>query len=225
MSNEEYRLHYGQREDVVFPSQKGMKRYLTNELNTWAPFLDYVRQNLGESLVSNHGRRQWTAEQLADAFELQLKLLADRAKFNRSTIHHENVPRLPPPSDSLEGQLILGLFENGLAAEALAAYIYVTVDGQDAQHNSRGEIGSLIQRGKPLVDAAPIVKALPYSRVSSSKMAGAVRIAENHVQSLADEVVTAQEANASHDLELRAHLVEQKDQAKRVNNVILRLNR
>lgn len=112
-----------------------------------------------------------------------------------------------------------------MVAEALAAYIHILAKDQDFRFNVNDEIGDLNQKGKPLVDAAPIVKALPYSRVSTSKMAGAIRAAENHVQALADEIVAAQKANASHELELQAQLDEQKTQAKRVNDLILRLNR
>lgn len=225
MSDEEYRLSYRQREDVVFPSQTGMKIYLTREQKIWGPFLGHLRKTLGSPLLTNNGRSQVSADQLANAFETHLDLLPDRAQFNRATTSYESRSILPPPSDSLDGNLILGLFDCGMVAEALAAYIHILAKDQDFRFNVNDEIGDLNQKGKPLVDAAPIVKALPYSRVSTSKMAGAVRAAENHVQALADEIVAAQKANASHELELQAQLDEQKTQAKRVNDLILRLNR
>lgn len=225
MANEEYRLHYKHREDVAFPSRNGMKSYLTKESHIWTPFLNYVRKNFGSELVTNRGRNRATSEQLAIAFETQIRRLDDKSVFNRSTTPYENGPLLPPPSDSLEGQLILGLFDSDMAADALAAYVYFVVKGADAQYKPNDVIGTLAERGRILIDAAPIVKALPYSRVSTSKMAGAVRTAENHVKSLAGEIVAAQEAHAAHDLELQAQLDEQKKQAKRVNDIILRLNR
>jgi hypothetical protein len=151
--------------------------------------------------------------------------LDDRAAFNRAMQRHQGGPILPPPSDSLEGQLILGLFDSDMAVEALAAYVYFVATNANARYNANDEIGNLVHKGKSLVEAAPIVKALPYSRVSTSKMAGAVRTAENHAQSLADEIVAAQNSNAAHDLELQAQLDEQKKQARRVNDLILRLNR
>lgn len=226
MTNEEYRLHYKHRADVVFPSQRGMKRYLTSEQKIWAPFLDHVRNNLTSPIIEgHHHHRQWTAEQLATALESLIERLDNRKEFARSTgLHEGNVP-LPPPSESLEGQLILGLWDSGSHKEALSAYLYFIATGREISTNVRDRIRTLIQKGKPLVEAAPIVKALPYSRVSTAKMAGAVRTAKNHVQSLADEVVTAQESNASHVLKLNAQLDEQKTQAKRVNDAILRLNR
>ena len=225
MANEDYRLHYNKREDVVFPSQNGMQRYLTNESKLWTPFLDYMRNNLSSGMATEQGRSSSTADQLAIAFESQIKRLDDRAAFNHAMQRYQGGPKLPPPSDSLEGQLILGLFDSDMAVEALAAYVYFIATDTNARYDNNDEIGSLVQKGKLLLDAAPIVKALPYSRVSTSKMAGAVRKAENHVQSLEDEIVAAQKSNAAHDLELQAQLDEQKKQAKRVNDVILRLNR
>lgn len=222
MANEQYSLHYKQREDVTFPSQKGMKSYLSKESHIWAPFLDYMRRNLGSESVSINDRDRQTTEQLAFAFKTQIKRLDDRALFNRATIRRQDGLILPPPSDSLEGQLILGLFDSDMAGEALAAYFCFIKKGESIRHDT---INSLAQRGQILVDAAPIAKALPYSRISTSKMAGAVRTAENHVQSLADEIITAQRSNAAHDVELQAQLDEQKKQAKRVNDVILKLNR
>ncbi|WP_417733901.1 DUF6161 domain-containing protein [Roseovarius sp.] len=225
MANEEYRLYYKKIEDVVFPSKNGMKRYLTKENQIWTPFLDYMRNSLRSGIATEQGRGNSTAEQLAIAFESQKKRLDDRAAFNRATQQYVNNSILPPPSDSLEGHLILGLFDSGMAAEALAAYVYCIAKEANARYNTNDEIGTLVHKGKPLVDAAPIVKALPYSRVSTSKMAGAVRTAENHAQSLADEIVAAQKANAAHDFELQTQLDKQKKQAKRVDDVIRRLNR
>lgn len=225
MANEDYRLHYNKREDVVFPSKNGMKRYLTKEKQIWTLFLDYMRNNLRSGIATEQGRGSSTAEQLAIAFESQIKRLDDRAAFNRATQPYQSGPILPPPSNSLEGQLILGLFDSEMAAEALAAYVYFVATDTNARYNVSDEIGNLVHKGKSLVEAAPIVKALPYNRVSTSKMAGAVRTAENHAQSLADEIVFAQESNAAHDLALKSQLDEQKKQAKRVNDVILRLNR
>lgn len=225
MANEMYNLHYEQREDVAFPSQKGMKNYLTKENQIWAPFFHYMSNNLGSDFVTDQGRHRSTAEQLTIAFETQIKLLDDRAAFNRATTRYENGPVLPPPSSSLEGQLILGLFDSDMAAEALAAYVYFLAKGADPQYRANDAIGTLIERGRILVDAAPIARALPYSRISTSKMAGAVRTAKNHVQSLADEIVTAQEYNAAHGVELQEQLDEQKKQATRINDLILKLNR
>jgi hypothetical protein len=225
MANEEYSLRYEQLEDVAFPSQKGMKSYLTKENHIWTPFLNYVRSDLGSPLVTEGGRDSSTPERLAIAFESQIKLLSDRTGFNRATMRYVDGQVLPPPSDSLEGQLILGLYDSDMAAEALAAYVYFIAKGADAKYHPNDAIGTLIERGRILIDAAPIVKALPYSRISTLKMAGAVRTAENHTQSLADEIVAAQISNAAHDVKSQMQLDEQKKQAKRTNDVIQRLNR
>ena len=225
MENNEYRVNYKLCENVVFPSKQSMKRYLAKESEIWSPFLEHVRDHLKPVLTTDYGRRTSNAEQLANAFEGLVNRLDDRPAFNRATGQHDHSAILPPPSDSLEGMLVLGLFDSDMAADALAAYIYFIAKNTDAEYQRNDAIDILVQKGKALVGAAPIVKALPYSRVSTSKMAGAVRTADNHVKSLAEEVGAAQEINANHVLELQAQLDDQKKQARRVNDTILRLNR
>ena len=225
MANEEYRLHYKQLKDVVFPSKNGMKRYLTKENQVWSPFLDYMRHKLPAGITTGYGRNVITREMLALALEAKAERLDDRVKFNRSYLSYQDDLILPPPSDSLEGQLILGLFESEMADEALAAYVYFLTTDIDAQYRDDGDVEVLVQKGKLLVNAAPIVRALPYSRVSSSKMAGLVCTAESHIQSLEDEIITAQKTNAAHYLDLQAELDEQKRQAKWTDEAVRRLSR
>ena len=225
MAQEEYRLHYEGRDDVVFHSRSEMKSYLTSEQNSWSSFLNHLRGNLSSPLEAHQYGGSWTAEQLGTAIESQIKLLDDREKFNRSTASYGERQILPPPSESLDGQLILGLFENDFAEHALAAYIFFVASGRRFKINERSDNGRLFALGKTLVEVAPIVKALPYSRVSTSKMAGAVRTAKSHVQALADEILEAKELTESHRVKLQAQLDEQKQKAKRVDDIILRLNR
>jgi Family of unknown function (DUF6161) len=224
MSNEEYRLHYTQLPPVVFPAKDGMKRYLLDENRIWKSFLDHLKISLRAEISISQGRNGFSAHQLALALENLISSLDDSAKFNRATQPFDTSSILPPPSESLEGQLILGLFEAGMTSEAVAVYVTFIVTGRNARYNVNDEIANLVQKGKPLLDAAPIVKALPYSRISSSKMAGTVRAAENHVQSLANEIVAAQKSNAAHGVAFQAQLEEQKNEAKRIQEILLRLN-
>jgi hypothetical protein len=198
MAGNEYKLHYEHLEDVVFPSQMGMQRYLAQESEAWAAFLDYVHDNLGTAIATNSGLHSVNAKKLAAAIDNQSARLGDSASFNHSTKRHANSEVLPPPSGSLEGQLILGLFDTDLKTEALAVYVCFVADNTKARYKSNDAIHKWVIRGRVLLGAAPIVKALPYSRVSTAKIAGAARTAENHVQSLADEVVAAQELNTQH---------------------------
>lgn len=70
MAGNEYKLHYEQLEDVVFPSKKGMQRYLAQESEAWAAFLDYVQDNLATPIATNGGQNSVNAERLAAAGDL-----------------------------------------------------------------------------------------------------------------------------------------------------------
>jgi|GEM_PF-4693252 len=224
MASEEYRLHYGQHPDVVFPSQSGMKRYLENEQQLWAPFLAYLRDNTTIAIRLDHGRHHHLAAPLNIVKAITNKL-GDPATFNEMTHPRRGNPVIPPPSDSLEGLLILGLFENQMAEKALAAYVYFIVTNAGHHYQKHSELDQLAAEGKLLIDAAPVFKALPFKNIANAEMAKAVRTAEIHVQSLAEEVAAAQEANAMQAAALDAQLKEQKAQAKRLNDLVLKLNR
>ncbi|MGJ8611354.1 MAG: DUF6161 domain-containing protein, partial [Octadecabacter sp.] len=184
-----------------------------------------VHENLGVTMVFNNGQYSVNPEQLSITIETQIGRLDDRNSFNRATTRFDGSIILPPPADSLEGQLILGLFDAGFIDNALGAYVYEIAKGRTIQYRNNDATHRLLEIGRPLVETAPIVVALPYSKVSSAKMAGAVRAAENHAQSLVDEIKTAQTSNDAHAVELESQLDAQKKQAARVNDVILRLNR
>lgn len=224
MKNEKFRLRYSEGDVVNFDSKSAMRRHLKSEMEIWAPFLEHVRNSLGTSFSFNHGRSLLTPNQLANGFQELLGFLDDRERFNRATNKVNSEVVLPPASSSLKGQLTLGLFENDMLNDALSVYLYYI--GISAQFTPRqtDAIEQMRQRGKTLVDAAPIVLALPYSRVSTAKMSGAARTAENHVKSLAEEVAAAQQTSEDYEQLFLDRLEDQKTEAARVNETIKRLN-
>jgi hypothetical protein len=226
MADGEYSLTYDQIEDVRFPSKRGVQRHLREESALWAPVLDYVRQKLSQPLIIRNGQETITAKELADALNTLEILLDDRSQFNAATNRlTRNMIRPPPPSSTLVGELILGLFEIDLKQQSLAVYVNFMVNETKVQYREGDQLHQLVKIGKPLMDAAPIVKALPYHRTTTAKMTGTVRAAQSHVESLSSEVANAMAANERHFANLNAHLEDQKQHAKRANDVILRLNR
>ncbi|WP_421704508.1 DUF6161 domain-containing protein [Aliiroseovarius sp.] len=224
MSEHEYRIHYQSREDVVFPSKKGMQTYLKNEIKNWTAFLDYVRDDLKTSLSRRYGQTI-KAEELALSLVRLLDRIEERSEFNTATGGASGRCLLPPPSDSLEGLLIRGLFDAEYRGEALASFVYFVSKGGAIEYRNGDRVQGLVQRGKTLVEVAPVVLALPYNNVSTAKIAGAARTAENHVDALSEEVSRIQEVHEKHEAELRDHLEEEKAEARRVHKTILRLNR
>lgn len=224
MSDQSYRIQYQSCEDVVFPSKRGMQTYLQNESALWTPFLDSVRDGLGSSIRRDR-EQAVSPETIALSLSQLSNKLDNRSDFNSSTDLLGRSPLIPPPSDSINGLLILGLFDADLSEEALGCFVYFLSKEVDLRIQSDQRLATLIELGKPLVDAAPVVMARPYSKVSSAKFAGAVRTAENHVHALADEVSKAQDAAKQHEAALNEHLDQQKGKAERINATVLRLNR
>ena len=224
MANNTYRVHYTKMDDVVFPSKRGMQTYLEGEAKFWAPFFEFVSKNW-PSGVETHGSVTWTSDSVVSSISNQILNLEDQNKFNMNTTSLHRRPPLPPSSDSLEAHLIMGLFEAGYAEDALACFVYTIVREIGLNRQTNNRVVELQKKGQLLVDTAPIVKALPYSRVSNAKLAGAARMAENHLHTLAKQIEDVQGLQEQHSKHLDAHLEEQKAKSERINNIVLRLNR
>lgn len=223
MTNNEYRLRYEQTDDIVFPSMKGMQRYLAQEKKAWTPFLETLPEKLGDSIDLDTRHRAVSAQKLATPFEKLEDRLGDRSTFDRATLYRTDTV-LPPPSESLEGQLILGLFEKDLFEQALGCYLYFITKGTNLSGTNNQVFHRRAKVGQTLIEAAPIVLALPYSKVSTSKITASTRKAETMVQSLTDEVVDAQAKSAAHEKRLEDHLEEQKTKSKRLFDILKRLH-
>ncbi|WP_320243554.1 DUF6161 domain-containing protein [Cognatiyoonia sp. IB215182] len=211
-------------DDIVFPSKRGMQTYLEGEAEFWAPFFEFVSENLPNGIHANNNTT-WTADNITSSLSDQIVNLGDQDQFNRNANSPARRPPLPPPSDSLEAHLIMGLFDAGYAEDALACFVFTLMREKGLNRPTDNRVAALQQKGKLLVETAPIVKALPFSRVSNAKMAGAARMAENHLQALADQIEGIQGLQEQHSDDLDAHLEAQKAKSRRIHDVILRLNK
>lgn len=217
-----YHITYADHPDVSYPTKEGMLAYIADERTAWEPFLDKLPNLLNGDVPFQQNNSQ-NPESLSAAFQILEGRTEDVNQFNQRTRRAVNGGSiaLPPSSDSAEGRLILALFNGGKLREALAVYIRFIELNFGAHTSSHQFYGPLAQKGERLLESEVVATVLPFTKVSSAKLAGAARKAANHNTALEQEVAKAVAINAEHESRLNEFLENQKQRSEQAENGIL----
>ena len=221
MPSSKFIIRYQTISDVTYPNATAMKKYLDYEAKIWSPFLEEVRNDTRFANVPVQ-RSSINGAALADAFERFIKALEDPREFANLTREHGSTTALPPPSTSIEGQLILGLLNTGRPVDALCVYTWFINHSLNIPLNNARHITDLVKRGDALSTAAYAAAAIPFRNVTSQKLSGAVRSAEAQADALGVEVENAQQINQDHDASLISYRDNWIDQARRMKTLAVR---
>ncbi|EEW60142.1 conserved hypothetical protein [Ruegeria sp. TrichCH4B] len=196
MANDTYRINYSITPSLEFSSKTSAERHLEKEVNAWKGFMELVSN---ANISFDNPARSVAVSSQADAFEKMLQVIDDPQRFSNITNDLRTALSPPPPHETLEGQLILGLYEAERSDEALAVYVWFLSKclRMDRQHNNH--TASLMKRGHALWTAAVASSVLPFNQVNSRKIAGAARSAENQLEALNVAVVEAEQINEAHE--------------------------
>lgn len=221
MTPRKFNIRYQSLPAVSYPSAVSMKKYLSNEAEIWKPILVEIQKetSLG-SIQLQRGLTNGTA--LAEAFERFLNELGDSEKFTQLTRQNSALIALPPPSASIEGQLILGLFNMGRATDAVSVYVWFINLSLNINLNNARQILEFVKRGEILSTGAYAAAAIPFRNVTSQKLAGAAKSAEAQVDALGVEVENAQQINHDHEVTLNGYRDYWVDQAQRMKMLAVR---
>jgi hypothetical protein len=196
MPNENYQITYRVFPPQIFSSRIAAERHIEKEKDVWAGFLAQVAKS---SVLLAYDNPHIEVSKQATVFDTLEGALDDPRQFSRLTEHPQSIVAPPPPHESLEGQLILGLFAAERQQEAMAVYIWFISGALSRRRQRTGEAQDLIKRGEELWTAAVAASAFPFNQVSSRKIAGAARRAENQLEALNAEVVKAKAINTAHE--------------------------
>lgn len=221
-ARQELIITYQVGENVTFNSAAAMRRHLQSEKEIWKPFLSELpKNNQLTNIPLNRGSTN--AESLSQVFEELEKKVDDPREFNRSA--QRNGPMnimVPPTAVSLEGQLILGLFEANRIRDAQCAYLWSLDQNLGINRNSNPQVDRMTGRGETLMTAAYAASALPFRQVTSQKLAGAFRSVEANIAALNEEVGQAQSINDTHEDNLKSFRETWKDRARRIEKVVFK---
>ena len=203
-----------------------MKKYLESEAALWGAFLEYFEGNFKESLNLATRYENIGSQKLASALDDLALALTDRTKFNQSTAKR-NAGHIypPPPSSSIEGQVILALFLDGMKQRALAAYVHFIIRDYGQDYNSPYENYEVNKTGARLIEAAYVAHVLPYDKVASEKLADTTRTADAHIEAFSHEVARAQDINEEHTTRLTSFFGSYKAGTERLDTVFRYLNK
>jgi len=224
MASTNYRISYATLPKLSFSSKAAVERHIDTEEAAWKPFLDIIGGINDRPIESNYGGNV-SMGTLSKAFKIMRQTLEDEREFNQLTERPPSTLVPPPPSDSLEGQLILGLLTNKRQSDAEAVYYWFVTTNIRAGTQQNRTTKNLVDRGLALWTAAVASSALPFNRVSSQKIAGAARKAESQIEALNAEVARADEINADHKSELSAIRSKLMNTARRVLGIAAKRER
>jgi hypothetical protein len=205
MSQTAFVIPYQNLDNVERATRQTMASYLDHEEEVWGAFLEWLSSQ-NQRVQFQYYQRPITGEALASAFAILRQSLDDPQKFkavNGSSHRRSTAP--PPPSNTLEGQVILGLFAAGRADDALAAYLrFIATEFGGSLHtqsNNNGLLG-LIQRGEMLLAAAHVAAALPFHKLTAAGIKSTQANAAVQLATLDETVGKAESLNAAHAAKL-----------------------
>ncbi|MEP6021307.1 MAG: hypothetical protein ABJ251_22780 [Paracoccaceae bacterium] len=128
-----FTLNYIKIENVAFPTAAGMNKYLAEEREIWTPFLEEVRANNQLQAIQLQNGGTTATDHLADAFKHMTRHADNLTAFNRAPQSPRASVILPPPSSSIEGQLILGLYSLNRNQDAVACYLWFLTQNKTSE--------------------------------------------------------------------------------------------
>lgn len=203
-----------------------MAAYLEREKIVWMSFLGSLEQ-FGERISISILHTTLNGQTLATALDkLEASLGDDPTKFGLGDRNRLQIQAVaPPPSETTEGRLIIGLHESQRTEDALAAYISYVVLELGGSGNVRlgpNETKVLNDRGNLLLVAAHAATALPVLKLQTSGIRSIKREAEETLETLKEEIGNATALNEVHEQNLAASIAEND---KERSNLITRARR
>ncbi len=210
--------------NAVYSSQSAARKYLNSEAAAYTDFLSVLREQVDLKSIPGFRGNPLSGEHLANSFGRLIDALDNPERFAQIQMPQSGTA-VPPPSTSLEGQLIQGLTINQRTEEALNVYLWFAAMHKVVAPRKDHNIGFRVENGQKLVTAAIASEALPFRAQTSQRLAGAMRNAEIQGDALNEEVEAAQQINADHQKELNECRNTISARAKRIESIFQKRER
>lgn len=225
MNQEKYVIQYYSLPHVERASSKTMTTYLEAEKAAWAPFFKDLSGTSETVRIQNY-QTTYTGGTLANIFDRLGEALDDPKKFTAiNTANFRRQTVAPPPADSVEGRLVIGLHTAGRSEDALAAYVcfvWIELNNSGQVRTAVDSTKALIQRGDLLLTAAYAASALPVQKIVAAGLKMARDKAEQNLQALDAAVGDAEQVNAEHTARLSTVGDQFVRQAKKLKGIFVR---
>jgi|GEM_PF-7108035 hypothetical protein len=200
-----FEIMYADQQKKEFPNATAVRKFLDIEQEIWQPFLDEVLKE--GSLIQRH-HQEFTFRYQSVNFVLLSepfkRMRDDLLKSSEAGRSWQTNTMGPPPSDSLIGRLIIGLFSSGYTSQSVDVYAYyLSLPGRG---NNLRNLSAYIDRGRRYFEATYAVEAMPFGKVSGAKVGAAKRALDVQLAAVKEEVEKLQN--------LRDQLAEEFEQTK-----------
>ena len=219
---ESYKISFPIEADKEFGTKKAALAYLNEEVEIWEVFSAEF-----ESADVSFGHNQYGKTTANGCFQ-NLKLLKTTinelapVEFNRLT-KINNLSRIClPPSDSLYGQLLLGLHLNKRQEDVVAALTYYIASFKGLNSISVGNVQNIHATGSRLFDAAKAAEALPFNKKWSRQITSVGKSASSFVDGLKEEIEKSHTVNSEHEEALADIRSETEDRMGRIETFLLK---
>lgn len=202
MQEENLAIHYKNLPNITFPLKTSMESYITSETDIWKGFLQKIKDDsVFDNLRLQHGSST-NSSILTMSFGSLQDAIDDPRKFNRISSTPSKSSTVPPPSSSLIGQLILGLFERDEVEHSKSVFLLFLKEELLFETSTNRKLEPIIERGEALMLAASASIALPSSEASAKEFSSITRSAKAEVEALTSELQRSREANDDRRLSL-----------------------
>lgn len=225
--SENYIIAYRAFANVERASRKTMAMYLDSENLIWEPFLKQLTGLPAEMNIQS-SQKVLAISDFSAAFQNLQAALEEPGKFSALTLNgFRRSTVVPPPSDTVEGRLIIGLHTAGRSDDALAAYVrFVAAEiGANLARRASGRISMLYERGDLLLAAAHAASVLPYQKLAASRLKTVETQMVGALTALDRSVGEAEQVNVEHASNLADYRERFAGQASKLRGFFIRAER
>lgn len=197
MSETDFSIEIGNSNRLSAKTLHGLKSELEQERDVWKPFVDSISDDGNYRRLC--GDLGWSERSLL----LSLEHLVAATESTESFTSHKSAwgwgrsNPLPPSAASLEGQIIIGCWQNGhndLAVKVLAAFLKESgLIRQTSQF-----VESLVARGQGTLDSVRAARSAPPEKAYPQKAATATRKLQAYASAAEEALKKIEKVNVDH---------------------------
>ncbi|MBV1865811.1 MAG: hypothetical protein KUG74_15445 [Rhodobacteraceae bacterium] len=193
-----YKINYSYLGDIELKSKASMKKYLAKEQAAWAGFFEHFndsdKREVGFPTIHKDTKK---IEQISNELHLLSTSLDKPEEFNRFTFGPINNLTPPPPSNTMEGKLILQLFAQGRFDQSFAVFLNVYIKNKQFRRNETGDLFTRYsEMGAAILDSIYASEALPADRLLTQKIDSTVRRVSADADVLSEQIDEARTLRA-----------------------------
>lgn len=196
-----YSIKYQYSGDINLKSKAAMKKHLAEEQAAWAGFFEHFNKNeFGLPVIHQKTK---TIEAVSNELQILSAAIDKPDRFNQYTSDYGGNLTPPPPSGTIEGQLILQLFAQRKYEQSFAVFLSVYNKNRKFRVNpSANNFEKHSDVGEAILNSVYASKALPADKLLTQKIAAAAKRVNADAEALSEQIDETRTLGANFNDEL-----------------------